>query len=155
MALDQDMDILALQPLLGLLPREALRLLAFAAETRFLRAGDILFRKNETADGAYIVVSGAIALDARDDGAPAMAIAGPGYLLGETALFAEIERPATAIAREMSTVMKLRRSVMARVLAEFPDAAVALRAALSERVRSLSRELAGLQPRFVDEGRPR
>ncbi len=142
MALESDIDLMCTQPLLGLMPREALRLLAFAAETRFLRAGDILFRKGESADSAYIVVSGAVALDSRDDGSPAIQVVGTGYLLGETALFAEITRPATAIARETTTVMRLNRSVMIRVLKEFPDAAATLHRAISERVQIMSGELA-------------
>jgi len=141
MALDDDIRIMADQPLLGLLPREALRLLAFAAETRLLRAGDILFRKDERADAAYIIVKGAVALDQRDDGSPALQVVGPGHLLGETALFAEVQRPATAIAREMTNLMKINRPVMARVLAEFPDAAVAVHQELSGRIRRLSSEL--------------
>ena len=47
MALDDDMTLLARQPLLSLMERDALRLLAFAAESRILRAGDVLFRAGE------------------------------------------------------------------------------------------------------------
>jgi CRP-like cAMP-binding protein len=145
MALDKDIAIMQAQPLLAALPREALRLLAFAAETRVLRAGDILFRKGERADGGYIVVTGLVALDSRDDGSPAVELAAPGYLLGETALFTEVIRPATAIARELSTVMKLPRSVVTRVLVEFPEAAAAIRDAMAERVRGLTAELSGVR----------
>lgn len=149
MALERDIDILLGQPLLGTMPREALRLIAFAAETRFLRPGDILFRKNEAADCAYLLTNGMIALDARDDGSPAMQLAEPGSLLGETALFAEVQRPATAIARETSTVMRLNRSVMTRVLGEFPEAAVALHNAISLRVRGMASELGGVRDRLT------
>ena len=65
MALDEDMALLARQPLLSLMERDALRLLAFAAESRILRAGDVLFRAGEPSDGAVLVVSGAIALTAQ------------------------------------------------------------------------------------------
>ena len=58
MALDEDMALLARQPLLSLMDRDALRLLAFAAESRILRAGDVLFRAGEPSDGAVLVVSG-------------------------------------------------------------------------------------------------
>jgi CRP-like cAMP-binding protein len=149
MALENDIDVLMAQPLLGTMPREAVRLLAFSAETRFLRPGDILFRKNEVADCAFMVTGGVIALDDRDDGSPAMQIAGAGSLLGETALFAELQRPATAIARETSTVMRLNRSVMTRVLGEFPDAAVNLHLAISQRVRDMARDLNGVRDRLV------
>lgn len=149
MSLENDIEVLSAQPLLGLLPREALRLVAFAAETRFLRAGDILFRKGEPAEGAYLVTTGMIALDARDDGSPAIEVVGVGALLGETALFAGISRPATAIARETTTVMGLSRKVMIRVLDEFPDAAIALHNAVSLRVRGMASDLETVRNRLA------
>jgi len=87
MALDEDMALLARQPLLSLMDRDALRLLAFAAESRILRAGDVLFRAGEPSDGAVLVVSGAVALTVQDDGKPATEIVGPGAMIGELALF--------------------------------------------------------------------
>ncbi|CAH1657435.1 MULTISPECIES: cyclic nucleotide-binding domain-containing protein [unclassified Chelatococcus] len=141
MGLNDDLETLSRVPLLSLIEPEALRLLAFAAETRILRAGDILFRRGENADGGYIVVSGAIALDARDDGSPANYIARPGTLLGESALFAECSRPATAIAREPSSVMKMQRGLVHRVLGEFPHSARALHDAIAARLIAFSQEL--------------
>ncbi|WP_332681729.1 cyclic nucleotide-binding domain-containing protein [Bosea sp. (in: a-proteobacteria)] len=152
MALNDDIAFLARQPLLSLMDRDALRLVAFAAESRSLRAGDVLFRRGEGSDGAFLVVSGAIALSREDDGRPAAEIAGPGSLIGELALFAALERPATAIAREPTQVMKLSRSVMRRVLAESPDSAEALAQAIEERLKTFTGELAsvGMSLRAID-----
>ena len=132
MALDDDIAILIQAPLFNLLNRDALRLVAFAAENRMLRAGDVLFRKGDRSDGGYVVSRGAVALDARDDGSPATFIAGPGALIGQAALFTRISRPATAAAREPSTVIRISPSLMRRVLEEFPDAAAAMQDALIE-----------------------
>lgn len=149
MALDDDMDLLARQPLLGLMPREALRLVAFAAETRLLRAGDILFRQGEVADCGYIIMSGAVALDPRDDGSPAMEVATTGHLLGETALFAQVQRPATAVARETTAALRISRPVMARVLGEFPEAAALMHQALSQRMHQMSGQLHAVRERII------
>ena len=142
MALDDDIALLARQPLLSLIERDALRLVAFAAESRTLRAGDVLFRRGEASDGALLIVSGAVALLGADEGRPAEDILGPGALLGEIALFTAVERPVTAIAREPTQVMRLSRSVMRRVLGESPQSAQALATALGERLRGFSGELA-------------
>lgn len=141
MGLNDDLETLSRVPLLSLIEPDALRLLAFAAETRILRAGDVLFRRGENADGGYIVVSGTIALDARDNGAPAGYIARPGTLIGESALFTDCIRPATAIAREPSSVMKMQRSLVHRVLGEFPRSARALHDAITARLVAFSSEL--------------
>lgn len=149
MALDRDIALLQRQPLLGLIETEGLRLLAFASETRILRAGDVLFRKGDASDGGYLVISGAIALDQRDDGSPSETIAGPGTLIGEVALFAAGERPATAIAREPSTVMRLPARLVQRVLNEFPDGAARIRAALAKRVSAMTREMERVRARLT------
>jgi CRP-like cAMP-binding protein len=145
MALDDDMALLARQPLLSLMERDALRLLAFAAESRILRAGDVLFRAGEPSDGAVLVVSGAVALTAQEDGRPASEIVGPGALIGELALFTSVPRQVTAIAREPTQIMRLPRSVMRRVLGESPDSAEAIAQAIGDRLRGFVGELASVQ----------
>ncbi|CAH1662933.1 cAMP-binding proteins - catabolite gene activator and regulatory subunit of cAMP-dependent protein kinases [Hyphomicrobiales bacterium] len=145
MALDDDMALLARQPLLSLMERDALRLLAFAAESRILRAGDVLFRSGEPSDGAIIVVSGAIAITTQDDGQPASEIIGPGAMIGELALFTSLPRQVTAIAREPTQIMRLPRSVMRRVLGESPDSAEAIMAVLGDRLRGFVDELSTVQ----------
>lgn len=145
MALDDDMALLGRQPLLSLMERDALRLLAFAAESRILRAGDVLFRAGEPSDGAILVVSGTIAVTTQDDGRPAEEIVGPGALIGELSLFTSLPRPATAIARESTQVMRLPRSVMRRVLGESPDSAEAIMAAIGDRLRGFVGELKAVQ----------
>jgi CRP-like cAMP-binding protein len=150
MALDDDIALLARQNLLGLMDRDALRLVAFAAESRILRAGDVLFRAGESSDSAFLVISGAVALTTGDDGRAADEIAGAGALIGEMALFAAIERPVTAIAREPTQVMKLSRSVMRRVLGESPGSAQAIADAISGRLQGFVGELAGVQAALLD-----
>ncbi|MBN9454836.1 MAG: cyclic nucleotide-binding domain-containing protein [Bosea sp.] len=145
MALDDDMALLARQPLLSLMDRDALRLLAFAAESRILRAGDVLFRAGEPSDGAVLVVSGAVALTEQDDGQPASEVVGPGAMIGELALFTSVPRQVTAIAREPTQVMRLPRSVMRRVLGESPDSAEAIAAAIGARLQGFVSELAAVQ----------
>jgi CRP-like cAMP-binding protein len=156
MALDDDIAILSAAPLFSLLDRDALRLVAFAADSRPLRAGDTLFRKGDRSDGGYVVSRGLIALDARDDGSPATYLAGPGYLIGQSALFARVRRAATATAREPSAVIRISPSLMRRVLEEFPAAALAMRDVLAEELEQLSRGLANVRETLVaidqDEG---
>ena len=155
MALDDDIALLARQPLLSLMERDALRLVAFAAESRILRAGDVLFRVGEPSDGAVLVISGAVALNSREDGQPAEEIVGAGALIGEIALFTAVARPVTAIAREPTQVMRLSRSVMRRVLGESPASAEAVAAAISERLRGFVGQLNAVQDALVAIDRTR
>ena len=141
MALDDDIAILSQAPLFNLLEKDALRLVAFASENRTCREGDVLFKKGDRSDGGYVVSRGAIALDASDDGSPESFVAGPGALIGQAALFARVERRATATAREPSAVIRVTPSLMRRVLEEFPDAAAAIHDAMADELTRLTEGL--------------
>lgn len=149
MALDDDIAILSQAPLFNLLERDALRLVAFASESRALREGDVLFRKGDRSDGGYVVSRGAIALDANEDGSPAAFVAGPGSLIGQSALFTRIARPATATAQEATTVIRVTPSLMRRVLEEFPDAAAAMQDAMAEELTRLSQGLEQVRQKLI------
>jgi CRP-like cAMP-binding protein len=147
MSLNDDIRNLSRIPLFGELEPEALRLIAFAAETRILRAGDVLFNRGDESDGGYIVLTGAIALDPIGDGGPAVKIVGPTALIGEIALISQTERPVTAIAREPSTVLKITRALFHRMLKEFPVSARRLRAAIQARLDAFTKDLDEMRQR--------
>ncbi|MDQ0474656.1 cyclic nucleotide-binding domain-containing protein [Labrys wisconsinensis] len=148
MALDDDIALLARVPVLGGMGREALRLLAFAAETRQLRTGDVLFRKDDTSDSGYVVAMGTVAM--LDEGGQDAALVGPGALIGELALISETRRPATAVAREPTTVLRISRPMFRRTLEEYPQVAQRLAGALRERVLGMSKDLSAVRRRLTD-----
>ena len=55
MALEDDVRDMARLPLFQDIEPDALRLLAFSAETRILRMGDVLFRKGEPSQDGFFV----------------------------------------------------------------------------------------------------
>lgn len=149
MALDDDIAVLSKAPLFSMLERDALRLVAFASETRSLRAGDVLFRKGDRSDGGYVVSSGSLTLDSNEDGSSAPFIAGPSSLIGQAALFTRIARPATATAAEASTIIRVTPSLMRRVLEEFPDAAAAMQDAMAEELDRLTQGLERVRQKLI------
>ncbi len=150
MSLDDDVRNLARNATLGVLEPDALRLLAFSAETRLLRAGDTLFRQGEAGDGGYFVLSGAIALE--PEGGGPIHVAGPSALIGELALLTELPRPATAVAREPSSVLRLPRTLIHRVLGEHPVSAARLQQALAQNLADLGMQIGrARQTSFVNE----
>src|SRR5690349_1985949 len=149
MALDDDIAILSQAPLFNLLERDALRLVAFASESRTYREGDVLFRKGDRSDGGYVVSRGAIALDAGESGSSEAFVAGPGSLIGQAALFARIERRATATAREPSAIIRVSPSLMRRVLEEFPDAATAIQDVMADELARLTEGLERVRQQLI------
>jgi CRP-like cAMP-binding protein len=145
MGLEDDIRKLARIPAFAAIEPEALRLIAFSAETRILRAGDVLFRRDEMSNDGFVVLAGSIAMDASGDGAVTARIVRPPGLIGDLALLTQTRRPATAIAREPSTVLRISRQLFHRVLREFPDSAERLRQSLSARLLQFTGELGSVR----------
>jgi CRP-like cAMP-binding protein len=140
MTIEDDIAFLERIPILRRLGAAALRILAIGAENHEVPAGQVLFTVGETADGAYIVQRGSFSLDAGKNNESEI-VAGPGTLLGEAALLTETRRPATARAREDSTVLRISRTMFLRILDGYPDAAVRLRELIASRADQWAREL--------------
>jgi len=151
MALQDNVRNLAKNPTLRDLEPDALRLIAFSAETRILRAGDVLFRRGETSDSGFVVLSGAVALQT---GTGEATIVRAPTLIGESALVTETTRGATATAREPSSVLRITRALFHRVLAEFPDSATRLHDSLRERLIALTEELEGVRAAGMVDANP-
>ncbi len=141
MGLEADIDILGRAPLIGLLEADALRLLAFASDTRTLIKGERLFMRGDNSDGAYVVSEGEIRLDGDETGKSDPFTVGPGALIGRMALLIPIVRPATAIAVSPSRVIRITTSVMRRCLLEFPAGAEAIYRAIAGELRHMSEDL--------------
>ncbi|MGB6919950.1 MAG: cyclic nucleotide-binding domain-containing protein, partial [Methylovirgula sp.] len=87
MALEDDLRNLVRNPVLAALEPEALRQVAQGALPRTLRAGDVLFRRDEPSEGGFLLRSGSIAFDPPRQDATSR-IVWPPALIGEMALIA-------------------------------------------------------------------
>ena len=142
MALDDDIRLFVEIPLFRLLERDAVRLLAFSAETKLLRAGDVLVRSPAPMDGGSLLVKGSLALFDNPDqiGTPVQIVRAPA-LVGELSMITQTDFTGSVVAREPSTILRISRPVFHRVLAEYPKSAQAVRQALLDRLKTLGREL--------------
>ena len=123
---------------------QALRILAIGAESRYVHSGEVLFNAGEPADCGYVVQ------EARFSWQPTRGrwrdvIVGPGTLLGELALITETKRPATATAREPSTVIRIPRSLFLKMLEGYPDAAQSLRDSIVARAQQAMSEMSDIR----------
>jgi CRP-like cAMP-binding protein len=153
MTIEDDIAFLERVPLLRRLGGGALRSLAIAAEPQTVRAGEVLFTAGQPADGAFIVQDGSFTLKPERPG-EAVIIAEPGILLGETSLLAETKRPATATAREDSTVLRLSRATFLKILDSYPDAAQRLREMVASRTNQWAREMESIRAALARDKRP-
>jgi CRP-like cAMP-binding protein len=145
MSLEDDIAFLEQVPTFAALGRPALQVLAIGAETRELAAGTVLFHAGELADGGYLVQEGSLTLEPGTFSQAAKVTVGPGALVGELALIADMVCPATAIAREPTVVMRISRNVFRKMLEGYPAAAEKLRDSMNRRLQDWTRELASVR----------
>ncbi|ESY82579.1 cyclic nucleotide-binding domain-containing protein [Mesorhizobium australicum] len=149
MALDDDIRILSAVRLFEGFTQEQLRLLAFGAEATLVQAGHKLYREDDVADSAYVVVSGRIVLYREQDGERIpIGKVGPGTMLSELALIADTNRLTSASAEIDSEVIRLSRKMFRRILEEYPELAVKLHQRISEEFHDMIRRIEELAPRF-------
>jgi CRP-like cAMP-binding protein len=146
-SIEDDIAFFERVPTLRLLGRTALRILAIGAESRYVHDGEALFVAGDPADGGYVIQEGSFDVSAGHDAAAGI-VAGPGTLLGEVALLTETQRPATAVAREPSTVIRISRSLFLKMLEGYPDAALKLREQLATRAEQSVQEIGQIRARL-------
>ena len=152
MSIDDDIAFLERVPTLTLLGREALRILAIGAESRYVHGGEVLFTAGDPADAAFVIQEGSFTLTT--DATATEVQATRGALLGELALLTETTRPVTATAAEPSTVMRVPRSLFLKMLEGFPDAARRLRDHIATRTNQATRDMIDVRA-TLDPGPPR
>lgn len=149
MTLAEDISLLSRVPLLADLASDHLRLLAFSAIRLELPAGRVLFPADTKALSGFVIMSGEIELSRHHgDEIRSLGKFGPGVLLGETALFVETRRPATATAVVDTIVVEIDRTLMSRMLTEYPEVAMRLYARMRDRLASTVDELSGISDKL-------
>jgi CRP-like cAMP-binding protein len=146
MTIEDDIAFLERVPTFAQLGFSALQIVAIGSETKQLENGEVLFRAGETADAGYVIQQGSLKLTRHDAkrSDPSVTL-GPGVLIGELALLTETVRPATAIAAEPTTVIRISRSLFRKVLEGFPDAARLMRDRLAERANQAAEEITAVR----------
>jgi CRP-like cAMP-binding protein len=142
MTIEDDIAFLEGVPSFAILGRDALRILAIGAESRYVHGGEVLFTVGDPADAGYVIQDGSFTLKTDNTEASAAEMtATRGALLGELALLTETTRPVTATAAEPSTVIRVPRSLFLKMLEGFPDAARRLRDYIATRTNQAAADM--------------
>jgi CRP-like cAMP-binding protein len=131
MSVRADAETLRRIPLFQKCDPVPLQILAFASERMSVGINDRLLVEGKTTDSAYLVLNGEIAISAkgRDIGR-----AGPGMLIGETAMIGGTLSSVTAEARELCYVARISYETFLKVAREYPDFAQSVLNELSARL---------------------
>ncbi|MEP9354491.1 cyclic nucleotide-binding domain-containing protein [Xanthobacter sp. KR7-65] len=153
MSIDRHIALLRGVATFDMLSEPALELVAESAQEMRLAAGEVLFRTNDIADCAYVVVSGRIRLlDERKPDAPRLVKeVRAGALIGETALIIPTPRPAGAVAGETTVLLRLPRAAFVTVLERHPEVTAKFRRAIARRLEGTLRALDTVRVKLEDQ----
>jgi CRP-like cAMP-binding protein len=123
---------------LGPLSETARQRLATAGSPVSREVGELLCQAGDAGDAFYVVVEGEIEVLSRSEGGRQVRLAalGPGALAGEMAALDGGSRSADMVATRRSLLWRIPRTALIDALTSEPEAAVALIAELSRRLRT-------------------
>lgn len=142
MNFDQEMELLARQPMFSSLEKSQLKLLAFTGEWLTYMDGEILFHQGDPGDAAYLILAGEadVILDT-SEGEVVIATWGPGDLIGEIAAVADTPRTATVRAKGEIAVLKIASDVFKQLLLDAPQVALDVIRLLAKRLAIATEDL--------------
>lgn len=141
MDLAEETDLLRKIPMFSKMETSKLKLLAFASEIVSFEDGDIVFNSGDSADFAYVIMSGVVDIVTETDAGPIVSgKLSQNQLIGELGLLNNAPRVATLIANGELRVMKITGDMFFRVLRENSDVALDVIRMLSNKL-SRSHEL--------------
>lgn len=122
-----------------------LQLLTFSAQRQAFAAGDLLLKQGMRSAMAYLILSGRVELHA---GQELIGSAGPGALLGEVAMIADLPSNITARASEAVQTARIDRDLFMRLAREYPDFGAAVFSALARKLDGTLSEFTGVRQAF-------
>ena len=138
MHFDSDVDLLAGVRLFDGLDRGALELLAFGSERLAFRTGEDIARRGESADAAYLIISGLVKQPGAHGLGERDTFLGPGEMIGELAMMSLTVSECTYIAMEETIVLEFTRDALHRLMRRYPEIGLHLSAQLARRLTEVA-----------------
>ena len=143
MSLNRTVEAMREVPMFRNVDPKQLRVFAFMGQTLTYRAGERIFEKGDEGDAAYIVIEGEVeVLVPTEHGEESVAVLGEKEIFGEMAVLCDQKRSSAIAAKTELTALRLDRSVILKLLQEFPDIALELIRVLAHRLEVTTRDLA-------------
>ena len=148
MSLDSEVELIRRLPLFSKIDLPMLKLLCFSSDRLTFNAGQVLFNAGDTADAAYIVIEGNVAISRPTPTGPVVvANLGSMEIVGEIAIFSDVQRTATVTATSRVDALRIAKEQFMSIIRANPDAALEL-------IRQLALRLAKTTARLSDSLAP-
>lgn len=142
---DRSVAALARHGLVAALGQKALADLVASSTVQTHAPGESLMQQGAPGDHACLILSGAVAVDVAGPlGVATVASLGPGDLVGEMAILADMPRSASVRALEQTVSLRLERASLRATLAATPDLALSVIAGLGQRIMQTNTAISAL-----------
>jgi len=151
MALEDEVGALRRNPLFAKISPSKLKLLAFTSERIDFEEGQDLFHMGDVSDSAYAIIKGsADVLIDTPAGEIRVAQIERNDFVGEIGIICDVPRTATIRARSHLETLKVTKEQFLQLMAEFPDAAIAVMRVLGDRLTNTTAELSQARKKIQD-----
>ena len=148
--LSNEVDLLRRVPLFAGMDPAKLKLLAYTSDVVTYRAGQVLFRRGDHGDAAYVIIQGDAEVSIpTDTGEVPVAHLRDGDFLGEIAILCDTPRTATVTASTDLKTLRIRKERFFELLRQFPEMAIELTRLLADRLTRTTAELVEAQRQRV------
>ena len=148
-SLDSDIEVLRHIPFFEGFSEEHLRLIAFSAESRTLPEKLLIYDEGQLLHSAYVLVTGAMRAERKaTDGDGVTRSIGPGVILGERALILDTRATEAVRVETKARVLQIRKVMFRRLLIEYPEITLALRAKMARTLTQTNAEFARVARRL-------
>ncbi len=144
---EKKIDLLRKVALFRGLNREEIIELLKRAKLKMFSQGEIIFNEGEKGDTMFVIIKGKVRISTIVPGVgeEALAIYGPGEIIGEMALVEASKRSATVTAEEETETIGFKREKLIDFMQEYPGAGInilwVLVRTLAERLRATNERL--------------
>ncbi len=148
--LSNEVELLRRVPLFAGIEPGKLKLLAYTSDAVTYRAGQILFRKGDTGDAAYVLITGEAEVSVvTDAGEIPVAHLKNGDFVGEIAILCDVPRTATVTAKTELKALRITKEAFLQLMHQFPEIAIEMTRSLGDRLTRTTAELVEAQRRLA------
>lgn len=146
--LNAEVDLLRRVPLFSGIEPSRLKLLAYTSDVVTYRPDQVLFKKGDIGDAAYVIIKGDAEVVVNSDGGEIqIATLHDGAFVGEIAILCDTPRTATVRAMSELKALRIRKEPFFELLHQFPEMAVEMTRLLAERLTHTTNQLVEAQRR--------
>ncbi len=153
MDLLKEAEVLRKVPMFAKLEPSKLKLLAFTSEYQTFEDGEVLFHAGDSADCAFVIISGEVEILAKTDaGDVVVGVLRDNQIFGELALLNNAPRSATLRAKNHLCVLRITDDVFLKLVTENPEVALDLMHQLSDKLALSHQQVEALQSELHRNG---